>query len=60
MDGNRHQTTNTQMKEGFADMLKIVSAMLMRPECDAFRAPVDWKALELFDYPEIVKCKILF
>lgn len=46
------------VKEGVSEMLKIVCTMLSRPECEAFRSPVDWKNLELFDYPEIVKCEI--
>ena len=44
------------MKEGFSEILKIVCTILSHQESDVFRAPVDWKGLELFDYPEIVKC----
>jgi hypothetical protein len=43
------------LKEGFADMLKIICTILSRPESEAFKDPVDWKVLELYDYPEIVK-----
>lgn len=42
-------------KEGFSEMLKIVLSMLSRQESDAFRNPVDWKAMNLPDYPEIIK-----
>lgn len=46
-------------KEGINDMLKILLAIYSRPESEAFREPVNWKALELFDYPEIVKCTFI-
>ena len=45
------------LKDGLTDMLKIVCTILSRPESDVFREPVDWKGMELFDYPEIVKSK---
>lgn len=34
---------------------RIVCSFLSRPECAAFREPVDWKGMGLTDYPEIVK-----
>ena len=42
-------------KEGFPEMLKIVCSMLSRNESLVFRDPVDWRGLELLDYPDIVK-----
>ena len=42
-------------KEGFAEMYKIVCSMMSRPESHAFREPVEWKALGLLDYLDIVK-----
>jgi hypothetical protein len=36
-------------------MLKIVCALLARPESEPFRAPVAWKQLGLDDYPKLVK-----
>ena len=36
-------------------MLKLVCALLSRPESEPFREPLDWKALGLHDYPKIVK-----
>jgi len=36
-------------------MLKIVCALLARPESEPFRAPVAWKVLGLDDYPKLVK-----
>ena len=38
-------------------LLKIVCALLARPESEPFRAPVQWKALGLDDYPKIVKVR---
>jgi Bromodomain len=42
-------------KDGFSEILKVVCSMLSRNECAVFREPVDWKGLELLDYPEIVQ-----
>lgn len=36
-------------------MYKIVCSMISRPESSAFREPVDWKAMGLLDYLNIVK-----
>lgn len=45
-------------KDGINDMMKILIGIYTRPESEIFREPVNWKALELLDYPDIVKCKI--
>lgn len=37
-----------------SDLHKLVLGLLARPESSAFREPVDWKALGLDDYPDIV------
>lgn len=42
-------------KEGIQELYKIVCSILSRPESHVFREPVDWKGLELLDYPDIVK-----
>jgi Bromodomain len=36
-------------------MHEIVDGFLARPDSGPFREPVDWRGLELDDYPEIVK-----
>ena len=36
-------------------MLKIVCALMSRPESEPFLRPLDWKRLGLHDYPTIVK-----
>ena len=41
--------------EAQAHMLKILCSTIARPESFVFREPVDWKALELHDYTDIVK-----
>ncbi|RYH18449.1 hypothetical protein EON65_27195 [archaeon] len=41
--------------KGLKTIHRIVCGFLSRPECFAFREPVDWKGLELWDYPKIVK-----
>ena len=37
------------------DLLKVVCAFISRPESLPFREPVDWEALGLLDYPQVVK-----
>eukprot|EP00586_Coscinodiscus_wailesii_P012281 CAMPEP_0172504706 /NCGR_PEP_ID=MMETSP1066-20121228/180626_1 /TAXON_ID=671091 /ORGANISM="Coscinodiscus wailesii, Strain CCMP2513" /LENGTH=275 /DNA_ID=CAMNT_0013280997 /DNA_START=71 /DNA_END=898 /DNA_ORIENTATION=+ len=39
----------------WAAMSRIVSQIRDRYDAEPFREPVDWKAMELFDYPEIIK-----
>lgn len=41
--------------ENFADFLKIIVSIMSRREAQPFREPVDWKALGLYDYLDIVK-----
>ncbi len=42
-------------KDGFQEMYKVVCSIISRRESSVFREPVDWKALGLTDYPEVVK-----
>mmetsp|Transcript_10754 Transcript_10754/g.14813 ORF Transcript_10754/g.14813 Transcript_10754/m.14813 type:complete len:216 (-) Transcript_10754:172-819(-) len=39
----------------FPEMYRIVCSMISRKECLAFREPVDWKGMDLPDYPELIK-----
>lgn len=41
--------------EAINHMLKIVTSTSSRAESFVFREPVDWKALNLMDYPDIIK-----
>lgn len=36
-------------------MSKLVNFLLARHDCGPFREPVDWRGLELYDYPKIIK-----
>jgi len=36
-------------------MLKLVNTLLSRSDSTPFSEPVDWRGLELWDYPKIVK-----
>eukprot|EP00934_Nitzschia_sp_Nitz4_P009288 Nitzschia sp. Nitz4//scaffold5_size260463//251124//251957//NITZ4_001033-RA/size260463-augustus-gene-0.112-mRNA-1//-1//CDS//3329555493//9278//frame0 len=36
-------------------LTKIVQSFIQRADCEPFRVPVDWKAMGLFDYPQIIK-----
>jgi len=44
---------------GYADALrsmsKIVNSLMSRADCGPFREPVDWRSMELYDYPKIIK-----
>ncbi|CAM9840382.1 unnamed protein product, partial [Discosporangium mesarthrocarpum] len=44
-----------KMGDGLADMQKILISLLNRSEAAAFREPVDWRGLDLKDYPDVVK-----
>lgn len=35
-------------------MVKIVNSLLARPDIAPFREPVDWRGLELYDYPKVI------
>jgi hypothetical protein len=41
-------------EEALKKMTKIVNSILAREDCAPFREPVDWRGLELFDYPQII------
>lgn len=45
----------TPSSPGVPEILKIVNAIYNRQEAQAFRDPVDWEGLGLFDYLEIIK-----
>ena len=41
--------------EALRRMAKLVNSLLARGDCGPFREPVDWRGLELYDYPKIIK-----
>ena len=42
-------------EEALRRMAKLVSSLMARNDCGPFREPVDWRGLELWDYPKIIK-----
>ena len=42
-------------EEAKRKMSKLINYLMSRQDSAPFREPVDWKNLELFDYPKIVK-----
>jgi Bromodomain len=60
--GSGTPTTNGPTKkkaasaqEALKRFMKIINSFLARPDSGPFREPVDWRGLELYDYPEIIK-----
>lgn len=41
-------------EEPLKRITKIVNSLLSNQDCAPFREPVDWRGLELFDYPQII------
>ena len=41
--------------EALRRMTKLVNSLLARGDAQPFREPVDWRGLELYDYPKIIK-----
>jgi hypothetical protein len=41
--------------EALKRMSKLVNSLMARPDASPFCEPVDWRGLELFDYPKVIK-----
>ena len=41
--------------EALKKMMKLTNSLMSRSDAAPFREPVDWRGLELFDYPKIIK-----
>lgn len=41
--------------EALRRVAKLVSSLLARADCAPFREPVDWRGLEIWDYPKVIK-----
>ena len=50
----QQQLTASQQK-ALRRVTKIVDAFVLRNDCAPFLEPVDWRGLELYDYPTIIK-----
>lgn len=46
--------TAASQQEALSRMSKMVAQFMARPDAVPFNEPVDWKALDLYDYPEII------
>jgi hypothetical protein len=44
-----------KQEQALKRMLKLTNALISRNDSIPFREPVDWRGLELWDYPKIVK-----
>ena len=42
-------------EEVMRKMGKLINYVMAKPDSGPFREPVDWKNLDLYDYPKIVK-----
>ena len=42
-------------EEPLRRLAKIVNSFMSRPDAAPFLEPVDWRGLDLFDYPEIIQ-----
>lgn len=47
--------TPQEVTESLKRMAKIINNLIARSDAIPFREPVDWKGLELFDYPKLIK-----
>ena len=54
-NSNRNSTSTSSREEALRRMTKLVSSFMARADCAPFREPVDWRGLELWDYPKIIK-----
>lgn len=45
----------TYFEEALKKMNKVVSYLLARQDTEPFHAPVDWRGLNIYDYPKIIK-----
>lgn len=52
-DGDNNHNNNSN--EALRRMTKLVNSLMARADCGPFLEPVDWRGLELYDYPQVVK-----
>jgi Bromodomain len=46
-------------EEPLKRLAKVVNSFLARPDSGPFREPVDWRGLELWDYPQVINNKMM-
>ncbi|KAL7477933.1 hypothetical protein ACHAW6_003721 [Cyclotella cf. meneghiniana] len=54
-DSTTQAATPQEVTESLRRMTKVVNNLLARADSIPFREPVDWKGLELYDYPKVIK-----
>jgi hypothetical protein len=50
---NASQAANAGQEEPLKRLTKVINSFLSRPDSGPFREPVDWRGLELYDYPTV-------
>ena len=53
-NNNHGSSVGGSKAEALRKMNKLVTSLINKQETAPFREPVDWRALELYDYPKIV------
>eukprot|EP00585_Thalassiosira_rotula_P013225 CAMPEP_0196130176 /NCGR_PEP_ID=MMETSP0910-20130528/641_1 /TAXON_ID=49265 /ORGANISM="Thalassiosira rotula, Strain GSO102" /LENGTH=323 /DNA_ID=CAMNT_0041389429 /DNA_START=89 /DNA_END=1057 /DNA_ORIENTATION=- len=51
---NDADATAQEIADSLRKMNKVVNNLMARADCIPFREPVDWKGLQLYDYPKII------
>lgn len=51
---NERDAAAQELAESLKKMGKIVNNLMARADCIPFREPVDWKGLQLYDYPKMI------
>jgi len=54
-ESTNQAATPQEVTESLRRMTKVVNNLLARADSIPFREPVDWKGLELYDYPKVIK-----
>lgn len=54
-NGNNNSGNNSSQEEPLKRMGKLVNYLMAKPDAGPFLEPVDWRGLELFDYPKIIE-----
>ena len=52
---NTSNDNNSSQEEPLKRMTKLVNYLMANPDSGPFQEPVDWRGLELFDYPQIIE-----
>lgn len=53
--GSPSSKYSSSQQEALKRLSKIINSFVVRSECSPFIEPVDWRGLELHDYPKVIK-----